>query len=103
MAIFVYQRQTAMAKKSAKRPSPKTAPILSESVQREFALFLQHHPPKAFARDLRNVIIDYSAHQLNGWSVYANHHFLLGILGLLDVLDAAEEEWTERDISELLD
>lgn len=93
-----------MAKKSNKRPSSKiAAPLLSESVQREFAIFLQQHPPKVFARDLRNVIIDYTSHQLDGWSVYVNHTFMLGILGLLDVLDAAEAEWTERNINELFD
>jgi hypothetical protein len=74
--------------------------ILPKEVQVEFAVFLQHFPPKEFSRNLRSLIIEFMHSQLDGSADFATQ-VLLGVDGLFAVLNKAEDNWRKVDVMEL--
>lgn len=74
--------------------------LLPKEVQIQFAVFLQHHPPKELCRELRSLLIEFMYSQLNGTSLRAER-IVLAMEGLFTVLEKAEDHWKKTDIMEL--
>ena len=65
---------------------------LSVELKENVASFLEHHPPQQFSADLRRLLLDFMASQINiGFHIEFNR-LLCSLNDLFDLLDLAETE-----------
>lgn len=78
-------------------------PFLHRKVQYQFAMFLQHFPPKEFNREFRNMFIDYLIYRHSGINYRLDREMMIeGIWDLMRVLDEAENHWKFRDNDDII-